>query len=98
MLRSHSELQCYFKKLKDVDGHFNRCTPKPFRSAPPFCTILISALDNTLSESHMSHTSEQISDHEPVSRLRQQRMEMVTDYYSGCGRKRFLDDRLGEKQ
>ena len=42
---------------------------------------LISALDDTMPESHMSHMSEQdLSDHEPISQLRQRRTRRVKGY------------------
>lgn len=43
--------------------------------------FLTSALDDTMPESHISHMSEhEISDHEPVSQLRQRRTKRVRGY------------------
>ena len=47
----------------------------------PSGTTLTSALDDTMPESYMSHLSEpELSDHEPVSQLRQRRTRKVKGY------------------
>jgi predicted ATPase len=51
------------------------------RTSSLSCTILTLALDDTMPESHMSHISEhEISEHEPVSQLRQRRTRRIKAY------------------
>ena len=67
--------------IEDLDGHFSGCEPELLPTVLPSHKILTSILDDTMPESQMSHLSEhEISDHEPVSQLRQRRTRRVKGY------------------